>query len=71
MGTAHGAEELGLCSHGLACQAGALGRYIGLCLGYGHIWTKIKSDPAGKKYSAKPIALSYDFKNFDKLIFAA
>ena len=21
MGTAHGAEELGLCSHGLACQA--------------------------------------------------
>jgi hypothetical protein len=23
MGTAHGAEELGLCSHGLACQAGA------------------------------------------------
>jgi hypothetical protein len=23
MGTAHGADELGLCSHGLACQAGA------------------------------------------------
>ena len=22
MGTTHGAEELGLCSHGLACQAG-------------------------------------------------
>jgi hypothetical protein len=39
MGTAHGAEELGLCPHGLACQAGALGRYIGFCLGYGHIWT--------------------------------
>jgi hypothetical protein len=25
MGTAHGTEELGLCSHGLACQAGAWG----------------------------------------------
>jgi hypothetical protein len=23
MGSAHGTEELGLCSHGLACQAGA------------------------------------------------
>jgi hypothetical protein len=33
MGTAHGAEELGLCPHGLACQAGASGRYIGFCLG--------------------------------------
>jgi hypothetical protein len=22
---------------GLACQAGAWGRYIGFCLGYGHI----------------------------------
>ena len=38
MGTAHGAEELELCSHGLACQAGAWGRYIGFCLGYGQIW---------------------------------
>ena len=38
MGTAHGAEELGLCPHGLACQAGAWGRYIGVCLGYDHIW---------------------------------
>jgi hypothetical protein len=42
MGTAHGAEELGLCSHGLACQVGAWGRYIGFCLGYGHIWPKSK-----------------------------
>ena len=42
MGTAHGAEELGLCSHGLACQAGAWGRYIGFCLGYGHIRENIK-----------------------------
>jgi hypothetical protein len=37
MGTAHGAEELGLCPHVLACQAGPWGRYIGFCLGYGHI----------------------------------
>jgi hypothetical protein len=36
MGTAHDAKEVGLCSHGLACQAGAWGRYIGFCLGYGH-----------------------------------
>jgi hypothetical protein len=43
MGTAHGAEELGLCPHGLACQAGAWGRYIGFCLRYDHIWPKIKS----------------------------
>jgi hypothetical protein len=38
MGTTHGAEELGLCFHVLACQAGAWGRYIGFCLEYGHIW---------------------------------
>jgi hypothetical protein len=50
MGTTYGAEELGLRPHGLACQAGAWGRYIldGFCLGYGHIWPKIKGDPAGK-----------------------
>jgi hypothetical protein len=42
MGTAHGTEELGLCSHGHACQAGAQGRYIGFCLGYGHIGQKSK-----------------------------
>ena len=33
MGTAHGTEELGLCSHRLACQAGVCGRYIGFSLG--------------------------------------
>jgi hypothetical protein len=38
MGTAHGAEELGVWPHGHACLAGASGRYIGFCLGYGHIW---------------------------------
>jgi hypothetical protein len=37
MGTACGAEELRLCFHGLACQAGGWARYIGFCLGYGHI----------------------------------
>ena len=51
MGTAHGAEELGLCSHGHACQVGAWGRYIGFCIGPARIWpylAKIKSGPAGK-----------------------
>jgi hypothetical protein len=47
MGTAHGAEELGLCSHGLSCQAGAWGRYIGVCIGYGHIW-EIQQKKASK-----------------------
>jgi hypothetical protein len=32
MGTAHGAEELGLCPHGRACQAGVYGHYIGFSL---------------------------------------
>ena len=59
MGTAHGAEELGLCPHGLACQAGALGRYIGLCLGYGNIW-KIQTNNDRQKYSATPITSAHD-----------
>ena len=32
MGTAYGAEELGMCSHGRACQAGVYGHYIGFSL---------------------------------------
>jgi hypothetical protein len=48
MGTAHDADELGLRPHGLACQAGAWGRYIGFCLGYGHIWQKTNIKKAGK-----------------------
>ena len=28
MGTAQGAEELGLCPHGLACQAGVYGHFL-------------------------------------------
>ena len=59
MGTAHGAEELGLCPHGLACQAGAWGRYIGFCLGYGHIW-KTYYELDLEKYSAKHITLAHD-----------
>jgi hypothetical protein len=59
MGTAHGAEELGLCPHGLACQASAWGRYLGFGLGYGHIW-KIQTSKGRQKYSAKPIAKAHD-----------
>ena len=59
MDTAHGAEELGLCPHGLACQAGAWGRYIGFCLGYGHIW-KIQTSIGRQKYFAAPITLAHD-----------
>ena len=57
MGTAHDAEELGLCSHGLACQAGAWGRYTGFRLGYGHIWTKSKV--------VRPAKIFYEAHNFD------
>jgi hypothetical protein len=32
MGTTHGADELGLCSHGLACHASVCGCYIGFSL---------------------------------------
>jgi hypothetical protein len=59
MGTTHGAEELGVCPHGLACQAGAWGRYIGFCLGYGHIW-EIQTNKGRQKYSARPITLAHD-----------
>jgi hypothetical protein len=59
MGTAHGAEELGLRPHGHACLAGAGGRYIGFCPGYGHIW-KIQYWKGRQKYSASPITLSHD-----------
>jgi hypothetical protein len=47
MGTAHGAEELGLCPHGLACQAGAWGRYIGFASDMA-IFGKSKQVLAGK-----------------------
>jgi len=59
MGTTHGAEELGLCPHGLACQARAWDRYIGFCQGYGHIW-KIQTIESRQKYFAAPITLTHD-----------
>jgi hypothetical protein len=45
--------------HGLACQAGAWGRYIGFCLGYGHIWKKYYELDL-EKYYARPITLSHN-----------
>ena len=42
MGTTHGAEELRLCPHGLACHAGAKGRHIGFYQVYGHIYIRGK-----------------------------
>ena len=59
MGTAHCAEELGQCPHGLACQARPWGRYIGFCPGYGHI-RKTYYELDLEKYSAKPITLAHD-----------
>jgi hypothetical protein len=60
MGTAHGAEELGLCSHGLACQAGAWGRYIGFCHRIWPYLAKNQKWSGQQKYSATPITLSHD-----------
>jgi hypothetical protein len=59
MGTVHVAQELGLRSRGLARQAGAWGRYIGFCLGYGHIW-KILTNKGLQLYSARPITFPHD-----------
>jgi hypothetical protein len=60
MGIAHGADELGLCPHGLAYQAGAWGRYTGFCLEYGHtcIW-KIRTSNGRQKYPVMPVTLSH------------
>jgi hypothetical protein len=59
MCTAHGAEELGLCPHGLACQAGPWGRYIGFCLGAGPIWKTYYALDLDK-YSATLITLAHN-----------
>jgi hypothetical protein len=70
MGTAHGTEELGLCSHGLAyCPGRPLGP---LHRGLLRIWPyldKIKSDPAGKNIlpgrgsnSAVQIQIQFQFQ---------
>jgi hypothetical protein len=50
VGTTFGAEEAGLRPHGLACQAGAWGRYIWFCHGYGHIGQKSKVIRLAKKF---------------------
>jgi hypothetical protein len=60
MVTAHGAEELGLCSHGHACEAGAWGRYIQFCLVYGHILGGNPNKYFRQKYSARLVTLSHD-----------
>jgi len=54
MGTAHGAEELGLCPHGLACQADAWGGYQGVLPRIWPYLAKIKSDRAGKIILQRP-----------------
>jgi hypothetical protein len=68
MGTAHGAEELGLCPHGHACHAGAWGRYTGFCPEYGHIRRN-----GLLKRPAKIFCEAHNFipcLDFDELIFA-
>ena len=60
MGTIYGAEELGLCSHGLACQAGAWGRYIGFYLEDMAKLDKNQTNKGRQKYSARPITLAND-----------
>jgi hypothetical protein len=59
MGTAHGAGELGVCPHGLACQAGAGGRRHGVLP---RMWPYLKNilRNGSGKYSAKPITLTHD-----------
>jgi hypothetical protein len=51
MGTAHGAEELGLCSHGLACpgrRLGPLHRVLPRKIMENAIFGQIKIKKAGK-----------------------
>jgi hypothetical protein len=68
MATTHGAEEPGLCPHGLAYQAGAWGRYIGFCFGFGHIWPKSKVIGPAKIFWE---AHNFGPSDFDKRIFAS
>ena len=64
MGTAHGAEELGLCSHGHACQTGAWGGPVGpLHRILPRIWPYLAKNQkwsGRQKYSVRPIVLSHD-----------
>jgi hypothetical protein len=50
---------------GMPALAGAWGRYIGFCLGYGHIWPKIKSGLAGKNISRGPFFASKAWDSVD------
>ena len=61
MGTTHDAEELGMCSHGLACQAGAWGRYMGFCLRYGHIWENLKKYLPAKIFCEAHTGLAHTY----------
>jgi hypothetical protein len=68
MDTAHGAEELGLCPHGLACQAGASGRYHRVLP---RIWPYLRNGLLGMP--AKIFCEAHNFVpwwNFDKRVFA-
>ena len=59
MGTAHGAEELGLWSHGLACPGRRLGplyRVLPMIWPYLEKYYELNLE----KYPAMPITLSYD-----------
>ena len=61
MGTAHGAEELGLCPHGLACQAGARARSLHRVMP--RIWPYLAKNQkwsGRQKYFAAPITLAHD-----------
>ena len=59
MGTAHGADELGLCSHGLACQASAWGRHHRVMPRIWPYWTKYYELNL-EKYPVRLITLSHD-----------
>ena len=60
MGTTQGAEELGLCPHGLACQAGAWGHYQGILPRIWPYLAKIKKWSGRQNYFAAPITLAHD-----------
>jgi hypothetical protein len=67
MGTTHGAEELGLCSHGHACQAGAWGRNHRVLP---RIWPYLRNGLLGMPEKIFCQANNFVLCNFDKLIFA-
>ena len=60
MGTAHGAEELGLCPHGLACPGRRLGPLHRVLPRIWPYLAKNKKWSDLENYSAKPITLAHD-----------